>query len=61
MRYHDWLRRIEDVAGHQKGVGLLGANKLAELLKERLVFSAPVQVVKDVAQMPVGSMNDFHN
>ena len=46
-------RGLNRNAGHQKGVRLLSADKLAELTEERLVFSIPVQIVKDVAQMPV--------
>ena len=55
-----WIRSVEDVAAHNEGVGLLGYDGVAQPAEEVAVFGHTMVAVKDVAEVPIGGMNDFH-
>ena len=54
------VRRIEDVATDDEGIGLFVLQRLEQPLEEMAMLSHTTVLMKDVAQMKVGGVNDFH-
>ena len=60
LHLHTGVRRIEDIATDDEGIGLFVLQRLEQPLEEMAMLSHTTVLMKDVAQMKVCGMDDFH-
>ena len=57
---HTGVRRIENVATDDEGIGLFVLQRLEQPLEEMAMLSHTTVLMKDIAQVEVCGMDDFH-
>src|SRR5690606_22870477 len=60
LGFQRWIDRVEDVAGYEQGVGLVGDELVEQPGEELGVFVVAVLTAEGLAEMPVGGVDQAH-